>query len=118
MRFLLTLVLGLFFALTAFAQTTQRALRPTTYSRGVMALELAGVTVGSVRSVAGGAIYGEVVPERLGPDRVIRKHLGAVRFEPITIEIGLDMAPAFLGLVAHVARFAQYKTANGCDSIC
>lgn len=99
MRFLLTLALGLLFALGAQAQTTQRALRPETYTRGAMALELNGVTMGMVRSIAGGAIYGEVITDKGGPGRSTNKRIGAVRYEPIIIEVGLDMVPQFWELI-------------------
>lgn len=99
MRFLLTLALGLIFALGAQAQTTTRAIAGKRYTVGIMALELNGIAQGPVRSIAGGAVYGEVVAEKGGTSRSPGKRIGAVRYEPITLEVGLDMVPQFWEMI-------------------
>ena len=60
--------------------------------RGVYALELDGVRVGSVSAVSGGETVGDVVIEQPGPDGIRHKHLAGYRVEPMSIEIGLPMA--------------------------
>ena len=60
--------------------------------RGVYALELDGVLVGSVSAVSGGEAVGQVVVENPGPDGMRHKHLAGYRVEPMRIEIGLPMA--------------------------
>jgi hypothetical protein len=109
MRIFWTLVFGLFFALSAQAQLEPRAVRPG-YSGGNMVLELNGKVIGAVRSLTGGAAYAEVTTdlrdaelreaERQGKKRIeqggqgsappVQKRIGPVRYEPMTIEIGLD----------------------------
>jgi tail tube protein gp19 len=67
-----------------------------TTNPGYAFLELEGTIVGSVRSFVGGDPYGDVVDE--APDPVtglIRKHLGGVKYDELTLECGLGMAPAF-----------------------
>jgi hypothetical protein len=54
-------------------------------------LQIDGVAVGAVRSFDGGNRFGEVVTEDPDPDGVIRKHIGDVGFEDVTITCGLGM---------------------------
>ena len=65
------------------------------YAGGNVALELSGAYVGFTKSALGGEPFGEIVNERVGPDRVVHKRLGRVRYEPITVKVGAGMAPAF-----------------------
>jgi hypothetical protein len=100
MRFLWTLALGLFLLLGAHAQTTERALgRPTT--SGMLALEINQTVIGSVRSFSGGLPYGEIAQQRLGPDQLVTKFINGVKYEPLTIQIGMGTAssPAFLEIL-------------------
>src|SRR4051794_18146050 len=63
---------------------------------GYAFLELNGTIVGSVRSFSGGDPYGDVVEEDPDPqDGTIRKHIAGVKYDPITLECALGMAPAF-----------------------
>jgi phage tail-like protein len=66
-----------------------------TYVAGKYALELDGVTMGYLWSAEGGEPTGDVVTEKLGSDHVQRKHIGAVKYEDITIICGASMAPEF-----------------------
>ena len=65
------------------------------YSAAMIGLELGGVFVGYVESLAGGEPYADVVIEPAGGDNIARKHLGAVHYEPIVIEVGRDLDEAF-----------------------
>ncbi|SDP45639.1 virus tail tube protein gp19 [Pedococcus dokdonensis] len=59
------------------------------YSAGAFALELEGKLVGFVRSVEGGGVRGDVVHEPPGPDGVVHKHLGGVRYDDIVVTSAL-----------------------------
>jgi len=59
---------------------------------GTFALEIGGTVVGFVNSVEGGAIRADVIEETLGPDGIARKHLGALRYEGLVIEVSLPLA--------------------------
>ena len=48
------------------------------YSGGRFGLELDGVLAGWVFKVSGGGTTADVVSEKIGPDHVIKKHLGGV----------------------------------------
>jgi hypothetical protein len=58
------------------------------YTAGKFAMFLKDAWCGFLRSIEGGGVTAEVVREAAGPDSVARKHLGPVRFEPLTIEVG------------------------------
>ncbi len=55
-------------------------------------LELEGAVAGYLLSAEGGYPYAEVVPEKIGPDRIQKKHLGMIRYEDITLSFGLNMS--------------------------
>lgn len=79
------------------------------YAAGHFFLMLDGVLVGELRDVEGGHAVGDVVTERLGPDLVLRKHIGAVKYEDITMKVNLEIEPALRKWVAdwlqnHVTR--------------
>lgn len=65
------------------------------YVAGKFALELDGVFMGWVYKAEGGHAYSEVVTERLGPERIERKHIGNVKYEDITVQVGANMQKAF-----------------------
>lgn len=65
------------------------------YVAGRFALELDGVLMGFVQSAEGGHAYSDVVSERVGPERIQRKHIGNVKYEDITIKVGANMPKAF-----------------------
>jgi hypothetical protein len=56
---------------------------------GAFALDIEGTSAGFVKSVAGGEPYADVVGEPVGADQVVHKHLAGVKYEDITITIGL-----------------------------
>lgn len=62
-----------------------------TFVAGRFALELDGKAVGFLKSVEGGAITAEVVTEESsGGGAFPRKHIAGVKYEDITIEIGMS----------------------------
>jgi hypothetical protein len=65
------------------------------YSASRFALQVDGQSAGALREASGGGAYAEVVPERPGPDGVVRKHLGPPKFEDITVVGGAGLSPGF-----------------------
>lgn len=69
---------------------------PTMNERGVPAsaqyvLELDGAMAGHLSSAEGGNLYGEVVNEKIGTDRIQRKHIARAKYEDLTITCGAAM---------------------------
>jgi hypothetical protein len=62
-----------------------------TYTAGRFLLALDGVACGFVKGVEGGAIAAEVVKEAIGSTYYAQKHLGAIRFEELTLGIDLSL---------------------------
>lgn len=58
-------------------------------------LQLDGVAAGFVTGFVGGEAYSEVVTEKLGTDRVSKKHIAGVKYEDITIQTGMGMSKAY-----------------------
>src|SRR4029077_7484151 len=65
------------------------------YQVGRYALELTGTPVGFVDSVEGGYATADVVVEKVGPDGIAHKHLGAPKYEDIAITCGAVMSDSF-----------------------
>lgn len=59
------------------------------------ALELDGSFAGWLQSFEGGYAVGDVVTEKIGPDHYAKKHIGAVKYEDITVTCGTGMSKAF-----------------------
>lgn len=76
--------------LASGALTNNRA-----FVAGRYELELDGATSGAVLDVAGGSPIAEVVSEKLGADHVAKKHIGAVKYEDITVHVGTGMSQGF-----------------------
>lgn len=72
--------------------TAYSADRARMYARGIYALELDGVMVGTVSGISGGDVVADVITEKPGPDGIQRKHIAAPKVEPISIEVGLPVA--------------------------
>lgn len=83
-------LLGIALLLMAAITTDNRA-----YTAGKYALELDGQFAGWLWSVEGGNAVAEVVTERLGPDHIVKKHLGQPKYEDITIQVGTGMSRDF-----------------------
>lgn len=52
---------------------------------------LDNAVIGQPKSVEGGAIMADVIVEKQGADGYVRKHLGPVKYEDITLKVGLGM---------------------------
>ena len=79
------------------------------YPAGRPALELDGVHAGFLSSSAGGDAVGEVVSEKPGPDRVIRKHLAAVRYTDIVLQCGPGMSSTFFDWLGLTTALKQER---------
>ncbi|VVB89282.1 T4-like virus tail tube protein gp19 [uncultured archaeon] len=58
-------------------------------------LILDGQFAGWLYSAEGGDPSSDVILEALGPDNIVRKHIGGVKYENITITVGTGMSQAF-----------------------
>ncbi len=58
-------------------------------------LQLEGKNAGFVTGFAGGGATAEVVVEKLGQDKIQRKHLSNVKYEDITVSAGTGMSDGF-----------------------
>jgi phage tail-like protein len=65
------------------------------YTAGRFALEVGNIKAGWVQSVEGGHASSDVIQNKLGPDHLIKKHIGGVKFEDITINCGTGMSKGF-----------------------
>ena len=66
-----------------------------TYTAGRFILELDGVSCGRVVGVDGGDLEGDVVYDvPVGIDNVQRKHIGGVKYEDFTLQVGSGMSTA------------------------
>ncbi len=61
------------------------------YVIGDYALTLDGVKCGFRKSVEDGAITGEVINDPVGPDYIIREHLGKPKYEDFEMQVGFGM---------------------------
>jgi T4-like virus tail tube protein gp19 len=65
------------------------------YTSGHFQLELSGILIGLLKSFDGGAISAEVVEEELEPEELIaKKHIGNVKYEDFTVQIGFSQHKA------------------------
>jgi hypothetical protein len=69
------------------------------YSEGRYSIELDNLNAGWVKGAEGGHAFSEVVVEKVGPDYVAHKHIGAPKYEDITVEIGSAVSTKLLGWV-------------------
>jgi len=58
-------------------------------------LELDGSFAGWLQDADGGAAVGEVVSFKQGTDGIVRKHIGGIKYEDITVNCGTGMSKAF-----------------------
>lgn len=69
------------------------------FASGRYELALDGVNAGFATAIAGGGAYADVISEKVGPDKVVHKHLAGVKYEEITLSAGTGMSPAFYGWI-------------------
>ncbi len=67
---------------------------------GHFSLELDGTNVGVLRSVDGGGATAGVITETVGEDRYAHKHLGNVKYEEFTMQLGFSMNKAVYDWIA------------------
>src|SRR5262245_57221451 len=82
------------------------------YTAGHFAFELDGVRCGFVRSVEGGAVSADTVVEKVGPDHIHSKHVGRVKYDEISVQVGFSMTQPFYRWVEDGFKNA-YSRKNG-----
>jgi hypothetical protein len=65
------------------------------YTGGRFALELDGAKAGVLLRGDGGNALGVVVAEAAGPDHIVHKHIGGVKYEDFTVSCGTGMSKDF-----------------------
>jgi hypothetical protein len=65
------------------------------YTSGRFAVEIEGIDAGWVYSVEGGHPSADVVQEKLGPEHSVKKHIGGLKYDDITITCGTGMSKGF-----------------------
>jgi phage tail-like protein len=83
-----------------------------TYVSGNYLLEIDGVKCGFVKSFSGGAISAEVINEPVGPDHIVKKHIGQPKYEDITLQIGMSMSKNVYEWIASMMTM-NYQRKNG-----
>jgi hypothetical protein len=68
---------------------------------GKFALELDSIRAGWLFKAEGGAAKAEVVNEKLGPDHIVKKHIGGVEYEEITVTCGSGMSKGIYEWIKH-----------------
>ena len=81
------------------------------YNAADSRLALGGVVVPVLRGVGGGTATAEVVSEKVGPDHVVKKHVGAVNYQDIAFSTTLDSKPLMDWVAASLA--ATYQPRDG-----
>jgi len=77
------------------------------------AIELDGFIAGWLWSAEGGNATGVVVNEKLGPDRIIRKHIDRIKYEDITVTCGAGMAKGFYEWLKNTIMSKNNPRKNG-----
>lgn len=75
-------------------KVTSAVARPTNAAYRY-ALDIGGMSCGWIYSAEGGYAFSDVITEKIGPDKIIHKHLAGVKYEDITITCGAQMARNF-----------------------
>jgi phage tail-like protein len=107
------------------AQSVSSEDKKRAYVTGRFELELDGIEVGVLHSVDGGNFKSEVIGEKVGGDAGVARHPGRQKFEEITFQCGLSMAPPFWKWVRESLRHAPSRRSgdivaldfNSCERI-
>ena len=77
--------------------TTSKLSRPYISSRFVLELDDGGGSqnVGTLQSIEGGSFKSDVVDEKVGNQAIVMKYSGRPKFDEVTVQIGMAMAPRF-----------------------
>lgn len=65
------------------------------FTGGRYALDIGGLKQGWLDSADGGFAFSDVVNEKVGTDHIVKKHIGGVKYEDITVNAGAGMSKAF-----------------------
>jgi phage tail-like protein len=65
------------------------------YTEGRYTIELDGTTAALLKAEEGGYATADVVVEKIGSDRIAKKHVGPPRYEDISLEVGAGMSKNF-----------------------
>src|SRR5262249_37673319 len=68
--------------------------------QGNAALVLEGKPCGLIANLSGGDTYADVIEEEMGPSYAAKKHLGVVRYDDFTLDIGFAMSQAVFDWIA------------------
>jgi phage tail-like protein len=76
---------------------TNKSNRPYISGRFVLELDDSGSNkaVGTLQTIEGGSFTSDVVDEKVGSDALVMKYSGRPKFEDVTIQVGMAMAPRF-----------------------
>ena len=86
---------GVWKSAPALASEGTAAPAATGATGGLRFLEIDGVVVGTVKSVSGGEAYADVVPDPPQGDAIVHKHIGGVKYEDFTVQVGMGMSKPF-----------------------
>lgn len=70
------------------------------YTPGRFALDIGGTAAGWIQDVEGGHATADVVNEKQGTDYIVHKHIGNVKYEDITMQVGFSMSKAVYDWIA------------------
>lgn len=74
--------------------------RPAPGASGRFAIEIDGESAGILLAAGGGHEYSEVIEsEEVGADGIVRKHIGNVKYEDISVTFGTGMKASFYDLI-------------------
>ena len=82
------------------------------YVAGKYSIEIDGVNGGWLFSAEGGNATSDVINEKLGPDHIIKKHIGGVKYEDITFSFGTGMSKGTYSWIENSFKH-QYERKNG-----
>lgn len=80
------------------ASATSKTNRPYISGRFVLELDDGGSKaqyVGTLQTIEGGGFKSDVVEEKVGKESLVMKYPGRPKFEDVTIQVGMAMAPRF-----------------------
>lgn len=84
------MLLGLPKFLGGWTSEARAAIARNTSSIGSIALELNGTLVGHLTAASGGNAFADIVVEQVGPDMVLHKRPGQLKFEDIVLEVPIN----------------------------
>ncbi len=94
-----------------FVGADARSADQRAFAAGTVAVEIDGVRA-RVKEAGGGAAYADVLSEALGPDRVVRKHIGPPKYEAISLTVGADMPKPLANWVSDTLNL-KFTSKNG-----